>query len=192
MRIIAFSSLALSVVLASGCDDPNRNQIEPLITVDTIEVAAPGSAAGLPSAVDVTARGGVLSGGRHPERLEDAEQWDFAIRVRDGALLFVPPAALGTESGAQRMAGITRPVAGQSFEQVIEAPGASAFRTDSAVVAELGSVYVVRSRPVSCGFGSASQYSKIQPLEISVPEGRVSLLVSTNEVCGDPRLVVKD
>jgi hypothetical protein len=192
VRFTASSLLALSVALASGCEGNTGSQIEPLITVDTIEVAAPGSAADLPSAVDVTARGGVLSGGRHPERLADAEQWDFAIRVRDGAVLFVPPAALGAESNVQSMAGITAPVAGRSFDQVIEAPGAGAFRTDSAVVAESGSVYVVRSRPVSCGFGSASQYAKIQPLEISVAEGRVSLLVSTNEVCGDPRLVEKD
>lgn len=178
----------LTLALAAGCDDPNSFTIEPLISVDTIEVAAPTSATGLPTAVDVTSVGGNVIGGRRPETQQDAERWDFAIRVRDGALVFVPAAALGMTSAA----GITLPLAGQTFDSVIEAPGAGTFKTDVAVPVQLGSVYVVRSRTVPCGFGAAPQYSKIQPLEVSLEEGRVRLQISTNEVCGDPRLVAED
>lgn len=178
----------LILALAGGCDDPNSFTVEPLITVDTIEVAAPTSATGLPTAIDVTAVAGNIVGGRRPETEQDAERWDLAVRVRDGALVFVPAPALGLSSAA----GITMPLAGQTFESVIEAPGPGSFVTDAHVPIEPGSVYVVRSRAVPCGFGSASQYSKIQPLEVWLEEGRVRLQISTNEVCGDPRLVPED
>lgn len=187
-RIAAASLLAAAVVVASACEGDNGFQIDPRISTDTVEVAAPGSAADLPSAVDVSANLGVVGGGRRPETQADAERWDLAIRVRDGQVVFVPAAALGLTSNA----GITHPLTGQTFDQVIEAPGSSAFVTDSAVVAEVGAVYVVRSRNVPCGFGAAAQYAKIQPLEVSVAEGRVELLIATNEVCGDPRLVERD
>ena len=187
-RIAAISLLASAVALTTACEGDNGYQIDPRIATDTIEVAAPGSASGLASAVDVSANLGVINGGRRPETQQDAERWDFAIRVRDGEVVFVPAGALGLTSTA----GITHPLTGQTFDQVIEAPGSASFVTDSAVVAEVGSVYVVRSRNVSCGFGAAAQYAKMQPLEISVEEGRVELLISTNEVCGDPRLVERD
>lgn len=188
MRRTAALYPLLAVALAAGCDDPNRFTVEPLITVDTIEVAAPTSATGLPTAIDVTSTGGIIMGGRRPETEQDAERWDLAVRVRDGALVFVPAAALGINSTA----GITMPLAGKTFESVIEAPGAGSFVTDEPVAVQLGAVYVVRSRNVPCGFGAASQYSKIQPLEVSLEDARVRLQISTNEVCGDPRLVPKD
>lgn len=180
-----FPFLALALALAAGCDDPNGFVVEPLITVDTIDVAAPTSASGFPTAIDVTSTGGFIVGGRRPETQQDAERWDLAVRVRDGGLVFVPAGALGLSVNV----GITRPLAGQTFDSVIEAPGAGSFVTDADVPVQQGSVYVVRSRSVPCGFGTAPQHSKIQPLEVSHEEGTIRLLISTNEVCGDPRLV---
>jgi hypothetical protein len=175
----------LTLALLVGCEDPNDFTVDPLITVDTIDVATPTSATGLPTAIDVTSSGGQIAGGRRPETQQDAERWDLAVRARDGALVFVPAAALGLSATS----GITMPLAGQTFDSVIEAPGAGTFITDDDVPVQQGAVYVVRSRNVPCGFGTAAQYSKIQPLEVSVEEGTIRLQISTNEVCGDPRLV---
>lgn len=187
MRRTAALPLFLTLVLASACDDPSRFTVDPMISSDTVEVAAPTSSSGLPTALDVTSSGGIIGGGRHPERQTDAERWDIAIRERDGVLVFVPSSALGF-SGA---VGITEALAGQTFDAVIEAPGSGSFITDEDVVIQEGAVYVVRSRSVPCGFGSASLYSKIQPIDVSA-DGRVTIRVATNEVCGDPRLVAGD
>lgn len=188
MRHIAALFVAASLGLASACDGGTGYRIEPLITSDTVDLAAPGSATGLPTAVDVTSTSGIIAGGRFPERQQDAEQWDLAIRVRDGQVVFVPAGALGLSSNP----AVTHPLMGQSFDQVIEAPGAAAFVADSAVVVQEGAVYVVRSRVFSCGFGGAAQYAKIQPLAVSAADGTVQLRIATNEVCGDPRLVEQD
>lgn len=188
MRRTAALPLFLTVVLATACDDPSGFRVEPLITTDTIEVAAPTAGSELPTAIDVTSSGGLIGGGRFPERQEHAERWDLAVRIRDGQLVFVPAGALGLSDAA----GITEPLAGRTFESVIEAPGPGSFVTDDHVVVQEGGVYVVRSRQVPCGFASASLYSKIQPLDVSPAEGRIVLQISTNEVCGDPRLVPED
>jgi hypothetical protein len=188
VRHIAALFVAATVGLASACDGGTGYRIEPLITSDTVDLAAPGSSADLPTALDVTSTGGFIAGGRFPERQQDAEQWDLAIRVRDGQVVFVPAGALGLSSNP----GITHPLMGQSFDQVIEAPGTGSFVTDSAVVVQEGAVYVVRSRNFPCGFGRAAQYAKIQPLAVSAVDGTVRLRIATNEVCGDPRLVEQD
>lgn len=186
MRLPAALFLAIALVGASACRDGTGLNIDPLIATDTIELAAPSAGLELPSALDVTAVGGVIVGGRHPELQEHAEQWDLAMRLREGQLMFVPAAALGLRSRA----AITRPITGGTFEGVIEAPGRGAFVSDSAVAVQTGAVYVVRSRDIACGFGGGVQYAKIQPLEVE--GGRLRLQIATNERCQDPRLVPED
>lgn len=188
MRRTAALPLFLTLVLASACEDTSGFTVDPLISSDTVELAAPTSGSALPTALDVTSSGGFIGGGRHPELQSDAERWDLAIRDRDGVLVFVPSTALGLSGSV----GITEALAGRTFDSVIEAPGSGSFITDSDVVIQEGAVYVVRSRSVPCGFGSASLYSKIQPIEVVPEEGRVTIRVATNEVCGDPRLVAGD
>lgn len=186
MRFIKISILSILLAVSGACTDGTGFRIDPVLSTDTFELAAPTSRGGLPSALDVTATVGVIGGGRFPETQEDAERWDIAVRVRDGGLAFLPASAFGLTSEA----AITPPLAGQTFESVIEAPGRSSFVTDSAVVVEPGAVYVVRSRLITCGISRTPQYAKIQPLEVA--EGRVRLQVTTNERCGDPRLVADD
>lgn len=188
MRPTSYLPLFLTIILAAGCEDTSGMRMDPLITNDTLEVAAPTSGTLLPTAIDVTATGGRIGGGRFPEKQSDAERWDIAVRMRGGALVFVPSSALGLGTAS----GITEALAGRTFESVREAPGSASFITDGEVVIQEGAVYVVRSRSIPCGFGATSLYAKIQPLEVSVEDGRVRLQISTNEVCGDPRLVPTD
>lgn len=187
MRFLVLAVFA-SIGLLAACDDTTNFFAEPLLYTDTVEIAAPGSALGLPSALDVTISAGGVVGGRFPERQEDAEQWDVALRVRNGALVFLPAPALGLRSRA----AITRALPNETYATLIEAPGRSAFVTDSAVLVQQGSVYAVRSRDDQGGISACPQYAKIQPLTVDVAQQRVRLQVTTNQRCSDPRLAVED
>jgi hypothetical protein len=182
------SALALLALAVTACDDPNF-RIDPLLATDTVEVYAPMAAnEGRPTALDVTALQFFIQGPRFPERSADAEQWDFAVRVQNGELTLVPAAKLGLRSRA----AIAGPLAAQTFEQLREAPPASSFSTDTAAVMRTGQVYAARSRDTGVGFGPCHQYAKLQPLEVDPVAGRLRLQITTNERCGDLRLVVED
>lgn len=189
MRSIFAVLLILSAAVATGCDDATDFTIDPLLATDTVEIAAAGAAGGLPSALDVIATGGQIAGGRFPELARDAEQWDVALRARNGSLVFLPASALGLQSRAS----ITRAIQGETFASLVEAPGSGAFVPDSVaadqpVVVQQGAVYVIRSRNLASQFGSCVQYAKVQPLAVDVAAGRVRLQLTTNERCSDPRL----
>lgn len=191
MRFFRFAAglvLPLIVVLA-GCDDPAGFRLDPIIVTDTVELAAPTAASALPSALDVISFPGqrFIGGGRFPERAEDAEQWDVAVRMRNGSLVLLPAAAAGLGSQSLARARVTGPITDRNFDAVREAPGRSSFVSDSAVALQLGSVYVVQSREVSRCF----QYAKLEPLQINAAAGTVRLRVVTNERCSDPRLVAE-
>jgi hypothetical protein len=173
-------------LLLAACQGDIWGRFDPVMYTDTFELAAPSANhAAVPTALDVTASGGVIRGGRFPERLRDADEgWDVAVRVRDGELTFVPPTALGFPSRA----GVTRALAGQTFEGLSEVPGGARVMRDSAVVVQRGAVYVVRSRDVPGIYGSCYQFAKVQPLDADPVAGTVRVQVSTNERCADPRL----
>ena len=189
MRYFAVLGLVGMMVLASACNDTTF-RIDPLLTTDTVEIGAPTAQnADLPTALDVTALGGTIRGGRFPERASDAGQWDFALRVRGGDLVLLPASALGLQSRAS----LTRALANETFGGLVEAPGRTSFVTDSAVVLREGGVYAARSRVISSDFGSAcEQYAKLQPLAVDRAQARVRFLITTNERCGDPRLALED
>lgn len=188
MRHLSVAGWLFLAALLGACDDSTQYRIDPLITTDTVELAVPTEAnAQLPTALDVIAAAGVIGGGRFPERAADAEQWDFAVRVRNGQLVLLPAGVLGLNNRA----ALTRPLLGRTWEQVNEAPGQRSFFADSAVVLRVGEVIAVRSRLIPCGFGRDSQYGKVQPLSVDAANGRVRLQVLTNERCGDPRLALE-
>jgi hypothetical protein len=177
----------LPAVLVTGCGDPFFGALDPLMVTDSLSLAAPSDAfPNTPSALDVTSAGGFIRGGRFPERLEDATiGWDLAVRVRDGGIVFL----LSGAAGFGGRAGISEPLAGQTFEGLTQVPSGIRYETETAVPAQVGSVYVVRSREFSTGFGGCVQYSKLEPTEMNPAEGTVRVRLSTNERCYDNRLV---
>lgn len=187
MRFSIALLLAVATAAAAGCDTGTDFRIDPLLATDTLELAVPNASAELASALDITASLGVIRGGRFPERQEDAEEFDFVLRRRDAELTLVPAAALGLPSRA----GITQPLEGETFESLVEAPGRTAFVSDSAVVVRQGAVYAARSRVIASGFGSCQQYAKLQPLAVDAAAGTVRLQITTNERCADPRLALE-
>ena len=191
MRYIALVGLVGLLSTTAACNDTTFT-IDPLLVTDTVEIAAPTSQnTALPTALDITSPDNGLSigGGRFPERAFDAGEWDFGLRVRGGELVLIPAAGLGLQSRS----AITRALANQTFDRLIEAPGRTSFVTDSAVVLREGNVYAARSRFIGGGFGGAcEQYAKLQPLTVDRTLARVRLLITTNARCSDPRLALED
>jgi hypothetical protein len=175
-------------VLFSGCDDSTGLNLNPVLVSDTVTVFAPlPGNAGLPSALDITSDGSFgISGGRFPERIRDALQWDLAVRVIGGNVVLIPARGIGV---VDSRAALTPPITGETFEGLREAPGQSTFTADSAIVMSSGNVHVARSREV--GFGCV-QFAKLQPVTVDPTVGSVHFQIVTNERCGDPRLVAVD
>jgi hypothetical protein len=175
-------------LVAAGCEDPGFGILDPVIVTADVQLTDP--VAGqpqLPTALDITAVGGSIRGGRFPERVQDAnEGWDMGVRLREGQLVLVPAAALGFASTA----GIAGPIAGQTFEGLQEVPAGLRFLTEEAIAIETGAVYVVRSRDFTQQFlGRCVQFAKLQASELDVQAGTLQLRVVTNERCFDTRLV---
>jgi len=183
--------LVAAATLFAGCDDPTAFDFNPILMTDTVAVAAPlPQNVTLPTALDVTGDGfGSIRGGRFPERVP--HEWDFAVRIREGQIVLIPSRALGEESRS----AITPALEGETFEGLREAPTGTNFSMERAVPMRVGEVYAARSREFAAGgfFGAGCvQYAKIQPLEVDTANGRVRLRITTNERCGDPRLVPVD
>ncbi|MDP9348736.1 MAG: hypothetical protein M3P24_06300 [Gemmatimonadota bacterium] len=190
-------ALGLSLVLGA-CDDPTGGIGGAEIVEDSVLIAVPDAPspanAALPSALDVTPVGLVeIVGGRFPERQDHAEAWDLTLRVRNGELVLLAPAAIGLTSEPLRRAGITEAIAGRTFETLTRAPESSQYVTNRPVALKRGAVYGVRSRVTGGGFGgSCSFFAKLQPLELNVAAGTARLRVATSALCSDPRLSRED
>src|SRR5690349_24647789 len=80
---------ALPLALFFAACDSGGNEIEPVLVTDTFDLAAPTAGSARPTAIDITALGGfAIVGGRYPEELNDAGEWDFALRLVGGELQF--------------------------------------------------------------------------------------------------------
>lgn len=189
-RVVAIIALSFAV-LAAACEDPNAGLLDPALVTDTVLVSAPtATGASVPSALDLSAL--TL---RFPEQATDAANWDLALRVRDGQLVFLPAGYFGIRdpvAGTRSKAGITHPITDQTLESLREAPASDRFVTDSAVVLQAGALYAARSRGQSCGFTTGFNYAKIKILSADPATGQLSLVITVNQNCGDLRLVPVD
>lgn len=191
LRLVpALPLIAAAAFSLAACDDPTGIGRAVVVT-DTVTIGAPSVAADtVPTALDVLSLDQLaIGGGRFPERPLQADEWDVALRLRNGVFSLVPRGALGLEG---RRAGITGAVAGATFEGLSEAPPSSSFQTGSGVELAVGSVYVVRSRAYSLGGGACWQFAKVQPLELDADAGTASFAVATSARCQDTRLVARD
>lgn len=188
MRFTLIAGVAVGLAVLTGCNDPNAFRIDPILAMDTVEIAAPlPGTPPLPTALDITGNGsGRINGARFPERPRDALEWDFVVRIMEGEVVLIPARGVGV---VDSRAALTGPVPGETLASLREAPGASAFDTQQPVVMRVGNVHVARSRDTFTFLCSGVQFAKLEPLEVDVTTGRVVLAIVTNERCGDPRLV---
>lgn len=179
---LALPLLALSAALGmGGCDDPFST--DSIVSQDSLSLAAPSSAGNdlVPSALDMTSN--PPNATRWPDRLADANAWDLGVRQRNGQLVLLPVPATPVRLGA----GL-RVAEDQNFERVSRAPRSRNEYGDTAMVLQVGRVYQARSRQYA-DFGVVCvRYAKLVPVEIDQAQGTVSLRISTEALCNDPRL----
>jgi hypothetical protein len=123
------------------------------------------------------------------EAVNATGSWDVAVDTRDGALVLLPPGALGIDSRAS-----IAPTPGVPFADVIEAPSdTAAYVSDAPVTLEMGTVYIVRTHRRPGSFGSRCvYYAKLEPVEIDVAGGTLTFREVTNPICNDRKLIPPD
>jgi hypothetical protein len=182
LRFIALlASLLACAPLLSACEDGNLLGTL-ILSSDTTAIGLPGgSAEG--SAIDIVRSGGDFDLVRNPERLTDAEQWDFALRSTPAGLVFRPFTPVASQF---RGAGIA--VSDRPFADLKRAPRGTASYSSEPVSVRLGGVYLLRSRQFASGNTTCVKYAKFRVLEINQATSIVRFEVVINEGCDDERL----
>ena len=127
--------------------------------------------------------------GRTKVRVESPSavgEWDLAVDTRDGAIVFVPPGAIGVLNSTARVA----PMGNIDFDDLQRAPrDTTLYIGDRPVQAEVGQLYVVRTRQKVGGYGTRCvYYGKIEPIEADPLEGTLTFVFDISPVCNDRKL----
>jgi hypothetical protein len=115
--------------------------------------------------------------------------WDFAVDRQGGGMVFLPAKLLGLDSRAA-IASIPN----SEYDDVVVAPSDTlAYVLDEPVPIALGTVYVVRTRLASGGFGQVCHFfGRVEPLEIDLVAGVVRFVQDTSPDCNNRSLVPSD
>ena len=115
-----------------------------------------------------------------------AGQWDMAVDTREGAIVMVPPAALGIFTEAE-----IATLENTRLEDVTQAPADSLrYVSDRPVPVAFGNVYVVKTNRSPGSFGRSCQYhAKLEAVDIDPVGGTLVFRHVTNPVCNDRDLV---
>lgn len=183
LRFLTLIASLLAVApLLTACEDDGFLQ-DAIIFADSVTVGLPGGDRG--SALDLVRASANATLLRRPERLQDAEQWDIALRRTEaGAFMLHPFDALGT--GA-RGAGIA--IADRDYDAIDEAPRGNAAYGDEDVPVTLNATYFFRSRQYASGVGGTCvKYAKAKVVAVDQALGQVRFAFTINENCDDERL----
>jgi hypothetical protein len=115
--------------------------------------------------------------------------WDFAVDRQGGGMVFLPPKLLGLDSRAAIAA-----IPESEYDDVVVAPSDTlAYVSEEAVPITLGTVYVIRTRLASGGFGRVCHFfGRVEPLEIDAVAGVVRFVHDTSPDCNNRSLVPPD
>jgi hypothetical protein len=184
-RIPALAALvAVGTVGAAGCgDDPYA--VDWVAAPDTVVLyALSRPEMNLASGFDFYNRVSLVI-----ENPSATGNWDMAVDSRSGAIVLLPPGALGVNSKAQ-----VAPLKGRTFDDVTEAPADTALYVARAPVpVELGTVYVWRSRQNYGYYGSSCvYYAKMEPLVIDPAGGTLTFVFDSSPACNNRSLIPPD
>jgi hypothetical protein len=114
-------------------------------------------------------------------------EWDVAVDTQNGAIVLVPPGAIGVAKSRAAIA----PVDDTTFDEIRRAPSdTTLYIGDRPVVMEVGQLYVIRTRQKQGSYGSLCvYYGKFEPLFLDPEEGRLSFIYDVSPVCNDRKLV---
>jgi hypothetical protein len=178
LRAVFASALLLAsaaALVTAGCDDP-LGLGEPVLARDTVFMGTPTSTSTRPTAIDLADN----NAPRRPELPVHAELWDFQLR-QTGNTLFL---ASNPGRDTQRPAGIA--TASRDIEQLEEAPTSRDDYQETPIALAVGTTFVAHSRDV--GSFSCVKYAKLKVLALDPAAGEASLVVVSNQGCGDDRL----
>lgn len=182
MRFSVFFLAIVAAALASGCND-NTQLYSWTDAPDTVTLASASRTelAGLGSGYDVTGRKTVII-----ERLGQGQAYDFAVTEQAGGFYLTP---LGAIFGTGMRAGIATTTY-TALSQARSAPSDSAsYAQVTSVQATPGSVYIVRSRRVSCLYTTGSYYAKMRVIDVDPTVGTLKFELVQDPNCGDLSLV---
>lgn len=177
--------MLLAALAGTACDDgldlidESWTAAVDTVTLYTVDVPA---YQGLPAAFDIRVR--------RTQRVEDPSatgSWDFALAGGGAEPLALVP--LGAFFDVSSSAGIAT-ISGESFDQLDRAPGdTAAYVRTAPVILSDGAIYVVRSRQFSCGGAAASNFAKMEALDVDQDAGTFRFRVTANPRCNDRALV---
>lgn len=178
---VALAAVALGSLAACGADP---FAIKWSISPDTVELYSLNrTEIGLPSGYNFYNRARITI-----ESASATGQWDVALGTRNGALVLLPPLALGVP-GTGRVATLS----GTTFDDLTEAPADTTLYSSDAVPLTMGDVYVIRTNQSAGSFGAyCYYYAKLAPLDIDVENGVLRFVFDSSPVCNDRALIPKN
>ena len=183
MRSLGLVVLGAAGVLAA-CDD-NPFLIRWVEDPDTVRLYA----LSLPEPNLVSVSTSICGAPCGSEAPTTGDDWDLAVDRRDGALVWLPPAALGIPSEAALAV-----LEGETFVSAIEAPEDTAsYVSDVPVPIVAGRVYAIRTRRHRGTFGTiCNYYGKIEPLSTDAAAGTVRFQFDMSRICNSRDLIPPD
>lgn len=113
-------------------------------------------------------------------------EWDVAVDTQNGAIVLVPPGAIGVAKSKAAIA----PMGNGDFDELRRAPSdTTLYIGDQAVPVKVGDLYVIRTRQKQGSYGSSCvYYGKFEPLLVDPEAGILSFVFDVSPVCNDRKL----
>lgn len=177
--VLLAAFIAAPGLLGACGDDPLFPDIQ--LSTDTVTLTVPGSDAA--SALDLARAQIPFTLLRRPELIQDAGEWDVALRRSGAGLVFQPFDEPGSPF---RGAGIR--TTGDDFDTIDEAPRATTAYGDQPVAVTVNGVYLFRSRQYSASGGLCVNYARAKVLAVDAAAGTARMALVVNRNCDDERL----
>jgi hypothetical protein len=179
--IFLVAALAASSSLLVACgDDPLLPDVQ--LSTDTVTLTIPGSLE--PSALDLARATLPFTLLRRPELVQDAAEWDIALRSTGAAALSFLP--FDQPGSPYRGAGIR--ISNDDFDNIDEAPRAVTAYGDDAVAVTLNTTYIFRSRQYPTQGGLCVNYARAKVVAVNPAAGTAQVAIVINRNCDDERL----
>jgi hypothetical protein len=176
---LLLAALFAASALGACDDDPLFPDVE--ISTDTVTLTVPGTTAA--SALDLARAQVPFTLLRRPERVEDAGEWDIALRRGGAGLLFYPFDQPGSPF---RGAGIR--LSSDDFDTIDEAPRGTTAYGEQSVAVIVNQVYLFRSRQYPTSGGLCVNYARAKVLSTDAAAGTARVALVINRNCDDERL----
>jgi hypothetical protein len=179
LYLLLAAVFAASSLGACG-DDPLLGDVQ--LSTDTVTLTVPG-AVGTPSALDLARTTSPFTLLRRPELVQDAAEWDVALRSTAGGLRFLP---FDQPGSPYRGAGIRTST--EDYDTIEEAPRATGAYGGEAVPVTVNGVYLFRSRQYPTSGGLCVNYARAKVLAADPAAGTARVAIVINRNCDDERL----